>query len=126
METLVNCNIIADIESIDKVSGGNQEYEVYFTSVNKEKYKLLLDCVWEFRCAIENAYIDRASKFEHKETQKSSVLLVQNSQYIEYFEKQVSGTRPVDNVRDYIIFDSTDTIIEILTVKEPILIKIVE
>ena len=124
METLVNCNIITEIESIDNVSGGNQEYEVYFTSSDKEKYKLVFDYVWEFRCAIENAYIDRASKFNHAEIQKSSVLLVQNSQYIKYFGKQVSGTRPLDAIRDYIIFDSIDTIIEVLTVKEPMIIKI--
>ncbi len=123
MEILVNCDIIVDIESIDNVSGGNQEYEVYFTSADNVKYKLVFDCVWEFRCAIENAYIDRATQFKHEEIQKSSVLLVQNSEYIKYFAKQVSGTRPLDSIRDYIIFDSIDTIIEVLTVKEPMIIK---
>ncbi|MBQ7972912.1 MAG: hypothetical protein IJ291_05620 [Lachnospiraceae bacterium] len=124
METLVNCDITVDIESIDSVSGGNQEYEVHFTTTDNVKYKLVFDCVWEFRCAIENAYIDRATQFKHREIQKSSVLLVENSEYIKYFAKQVSGTRPIDAVKNYIIFDSVDTIIEVLTIKEPILIKI--
>lgn len=124
MEKLVNCNIIVEIESIDKVSGGNQVYEVHFTSADNVKYKLMFDYVWEFRCAIENAYIDRATKFKHEEIQRSSVLLVQNSKYIKYFAKQVSGTRPLGAIKDYIIFDSIDTIIEVLTVKEPMLIKI--
>ena len=124
METLVNCDITVDIESIDSVSGGNQEYEVHFTTTDNVKYILVFDCVWEFRCAIENAYIDRATQFKHREIQKSSVLLVENSEYIKYFAKQVSGTRPIDAVKNYIIFDSVDTIIEVLTIKEPILIKI--
>lgn len=124
METLVNCGIILDIESIDNVSGGSQEFEIYFTSEDNVKYKLVFDCVWEIRCAIENAYIDRSTQFKHEETQKSSVLLIQNSNYIKYFAKQVSGTRPLDEIKDYLIFDSIDTIIEVLTVKEPMLIKI--
>lgn len=49
---------------------------------------------------------------------------VKNLKYIKYFAKQVSGTRPLDEIKDYLIFDSIDTIIEVLTVKEPMLIKI--
>lgn len=124
METLVNCNIIVDIVSIDKITGGNQIYEVYFTSTNNIKYKLVFDYVWDFRCSIENAYIDRATKFSHKEIKKSSVLLIQNSEYIKYFERQVSGTRPTDEIKNYILFDSVDTIIEFLVLKEPILLKV--
>ena len=105
METLVNCGIILDIESIDNVSGGSQEFEIYFTSKDNVKYKLAFDCVWEIRCAIENAYIDQSTQFKHEETQKSSVLLIQNSNYIKYFAKQVSGTRPLDEIKDYLIFD---------------------
>ena len=124
METLVNCNLIVDIASVDKVSGDNQMYEVYFTNMDNIKYKLAFDYVWDFRCAIENAYIDRATKFSHEEIQKSSVLQVQNSEYIKYFETQVSGTRPIDEIKDYILFDSIDTIIEFLTLREPVLIKL--
>ena len=124
METLVNCNIIVDIVSIDQVAGGNQMYEVYFTSTDNTKYRLVFDSVWDIRCAIENAYIDRSTKFSHKEIQKSSVLIVQNSETIKYFQKQVSGTRPTDEIKNYILFDSIDTVIEILTLKEPNLIKI--
>ena len=124
METLVNCNLIVDIASVDKVSGDNQMYEVYFTNMDNIKYKLVFDYVWDFRCAIENAYIDRATKFSHEEIQKSSVLQVQNSEYIKYFETQVSGTRPIDEIKDYILFDSIDTIIEFLTLREPVLIKL--
>lgn len=124
MEILINCDVVVDIESIDKISGGNQLYEVFFTSTDKTKYKIIFDFVWDFRCAIENSYIDRASKFRHNEKKKSSILLIQNSSYIKYFEQQVSGTRSISELKDYILFDSLDTIIEILTLKEPVLMKI--
>ena len=124
MEKLENCNIIIDIESIDKVSGRNQFYEIFFVSSEKIKYKIIFDFVWDFRCSIENAYIDRASKFCHNEREKSSVLLVKDSNYVKYFEEQVSGTRPINDIKNYILFDSIDTVIEVLTLKEPVLMKI--
>lgn len=124
MESLVNCDIIIDIESIDRIAAGNQLYEVFFTTTNQIKYKIVFDFVWDFRCAIENAYIDRFSKFCHNEKEKSSILLIQNSNYVKYFEGQVSGTRPIGGLKNYILFDCVDTIIELLTRKEPVLIKI--
>jgi len=124
MEKLVNCNIIIDIEHIENISGGNQTYEIFFTAKDKVKYKLIFDFVWELRCSIENAYIERSTKFLRAEENKSSLLLIENSEYISYFEHQVSGTRPVDDIKNYIIFDSVDSVIEILTTEEPILIKV--
>lgn len=124
MESLVNCDIVIDIEIIDKIVAGNELYEVFFTSTNQIKYKIVFDFVWDFRCSIENAYIDRSSKFCHNEKEKSSILLIQNSNYIKYFEEQVSGTRPISELKDYILCDSVDTVIELLTIKEPLLVKI--
>lgn len=124
METLLNCDIVIDIESIDKIVAGNQRYEVFFTTTNQIRYKMVFDFVWDFRCSIENAYIDRFSKFCHNEKKKSSILLIQDSNYIKYFEEQVSGTRSISKLKNYILFDCVDTIIELLTLKEPVLIKI--
>ena len=124
METLLNCDIVIDIERIDKIVAGNQSYEIFFSTTNRIQYKLIFDFVWDFRCSIENAYIDRASKFRHNERIKSSILLIQNSNFIKNFEQQASGTRPIDELKNYILFDCVDTIIELLTLKEPVLIKI--
>lgn len=124
MESLVNCGIVIDIESIDKIVAGSQIYEVFFTTTNQIKYKIVFDFVWDFRCSIENAYIERSSKFCHYEKKKSSIFLIENSNYVKYFEEQVSGTRPVGELKNFILFDSVDTIIELLTIKEPVLIKI--
>lgn len=124
MELLENCGIIVDINCIDKILAGNQRCEVFFTSANKTKYKIIFDFVWDFRCSIENAYIERSSKFCHKEKKKSSILLINNSNYIKYFEEQISGTLPISKLKNYILFDSVDTIIELLTLKEPVLMEI--
>ena len=125
-EKLINCNIIIENELIDKIVGGNQFYEIYFTTTNKEKYKISFDCVWDIRIAIENAYIQRNFEFQNGTQKKSSVLIVQNSKTIQDFEKQVSGTRTITNLKNYIIFDKVDTIIEVLTVEEPVLKQIIE
>ena len=124
MEILLNCDIVIDIESIDGIMAGNQSYEIFFSTKNQIRYKLIFDYVWDFRCSIENAYIERSSKFCHNEKIKSSILLIQNSNYIKYFEEQVSGTRPIEKLKNYVIFDCVDTIIELLTLKEPVLMQI--
>lgn len=124
MEKLVNCQIVVDIEMIDKVEGGNEYYEVFFTSMDKKRYKITFDFVWEIKCAIENAYIDRFSKFVRDVKEKSSILLIENSDCIKYFEQQASGTLPVDGLKNYILFDSVDTVIELLTLKEPVIMEI--
>ncbi|MDE7367988.1 MAG: hypothetical protein K2N24_11595 [Lachnospiraceae bacterium] len=121
MEKLVNCYIVVEIESINKISGGNQYYEIIFSSPDKTRYKITFDCVWDIRCSIENAYIERSSHFLHGEKEKSSILLIENSNYVKYFEKQVSGTRPIEELKNYILFDSVDTVIELLTIKEPVI-----
>lgn len=124
METLVNCNIIVDIELIEKIVVKEQTCEITFSAVDKVKYKVVFNSVWDCRYAIENAYIDRGSKFLHNERKKSSILLVKDSEYIKYFEKQVSGTRPTWELKNYIIFDKVDTVVEVLALSEPKIVKL--
>lgn len=123
MERLINCNIIIDIESIEMVSGAFEYFEIVFLTSDKTKYKIVFDSVWDLRYAIENAYIDRFSKFL-RDAKNSSVLMIENSDYVKYFESQVSGTRPTENIKNYILFDKIDTVIEVLTIEEPVLIKL--
>lgn len=123
MESLRNCHIIIEIESIEKISGGNQRFEVVYSTKEEQRHRLVFEHVWDLRYSIENGFIDRGSKFEHAEKVKSNVYLVENSDYVKYFEKQVSGTRPVSQLKDYIIFDAVDTVVEVLTTKEPQLLS---
>lgn len=122
MENSINCNIIVKIDSIDKLEGSNQNCEIYITTVGGGKAKIVFKQVWDCRFAIENAFMDRASKIVHHEHERSSVLLITGSKYIRYFEKEVSGTRPINRLKDYILFDNVDTVVEILSNEEPALI----
>ncbi|TDW20590.1 hypothetical protein EDD63_1112 [Breznakia blatticola] len=125
MEVLVNCNIVVDIETIENISGSNQYFEIIFSTPNKDQYKLKFDSVWDIRCATENGYIDRFSKFERNVKKKSNILMIENSKYKKYFEHQSSGTRPMEEIENYIISDMIDTVIELLTSQEPTLEKMV-
>jgi hypothetical protein len=124
VEKLIDSKIIIDIEVIEMLSGANQYFEVVFSTKEEEKYKIIFDFVWDMRYSIENGYIDRFSKFIRNQGKDSCVFLIENSEYIKYFERQASGTRPMDGVKNYILFDKVDTVIEILTIKEPKLVKI--
>ena len=122
MENSINCNIIVKIDSIDKLESSDQNCEIYITTIGGAKAKIVFKQVWDCRFAIENAFRDRASKIIHHEHEKSSVLLITDSKYIRYFEKEVSGTRPIRRLKDYILFDNIDTVVEILSNEEPVLI----
>ena len=124
MEILTHCNINIKISYIEKIVARNQRCEIYFRDIDDIDYLLEFDFVWDFRSCIENALIERCSKFIHEERIDSDVLIVKKSEYIEYFATQVSGTRPLDNLNEYLIFDSVDTVVEVLTNREPILIKL--
>lgn len=126
MEKLANCSIAADIELIDKITGGNQYYEIYFTSTDKAKYKIIFNHVWDIRCSIEMAYVDRFHKFQRKAERQSDILLVEDSEYAEQFKKQTMGVYPADDLKDYLVCDGVDTVIEVLALKEPVLVKFEE
>ena len=114
------------IELIDYFVGGNQELKVFFTDKEKNKWMLYFNLVWDFRYAIENAFIDRCYRMRQYKgawTEESSIYIVEDSEYISYFENQVSGTRPKDELKHFLIFDEIDTGLEILTTKEPVLYK---
>lgn len=127
MEKLINCNIVIDIEEIELISGANQEFEIILIANDKKKYKIVFNYVLDMRYSIENASIDRFCNFRQnlsKELIDNSVFIVENSEYIKYFKSQVLGTIPEDNIMHYILFDKVDTVIDVLTEKEPILLSI--
>ncbi|AEV69356.1 hypothetical protein [Acetivibrio clariflavus] len=127
MEKLKNCRIVIDIEEIESISCTNREFEVLLMSKDKKKYKIVFDYVLDMRYSIENASIDRFCNFRKNISENlidNSFFIVENSEYIKYFKNQVSGTIPADNITHYILFDKVDTVIDILTEKEPILLSI--
>ena len=119
MEKLVNCKHIMDIEFIEGFSGGNEGLSLNVVLSNKTKKRITFDRIWDFRYCIENAVVYRGTQFGREDDMKSSILIVENSEYIKYFEQQVSGTLPVDKLKEYIIFDKVDTVISALAFEDP-------
>jgi len=126
-EQLANYDIDINIDLIEKISGGNEEFEIFFCTKEQEKYKLIFDIVWDLRYSIENASIDRFCEFRKNlpsDIKESSVYIVKDSEYIKYFEQQVSGTRPIDELVHFIVHDNVDTTLDILTLRDPVLVKL--
>ena len=112
-----------EIELIDRFEGGNQRLWVYFTDTEKKKWVLFFDFTWDFRYAIEFAFIGRCYNMEKNRARDGfrSVYLVEDSEYIKYFANQAAGTVPTDTLKHFLIFDQIDTGLEILTPDEPVL-----
>ena len=128
MERLRNCEFIIDIEMIENISGADQYFEVIFSTTDKKKHKFIFKFVWDMRYAIENASIDRFCEFRKRLPEgiiDNGVYVVEDSDYIKYFEHQVSLTRPVDELTHYILCDRVDTTLDILVCKnKPVLVPL--
>ena len=135
MEKVLNCGINICIHCIDYISGANREFEVLFEEWDdryigyehrdkRTRYKMILKNVLDMRYSIENASIVRFSKMTRAHTEKSSIFLIEDSEYIKYFTHQVSFTYPTDKLKHYIIVDRTDTTLDVLTETIPVIEKI--
>jgi hypothetical protein len=110
------------IELIDRFQGGNQECTIFFSDKMKKKYALCFDPIFDFRYAIENAFIDRLANWAKTESGLyASICEVEDSDYLKCFEYQCSGTFPTDGIRHFTVFDAIDTGIEVLTSTDPVL-----
>lgn len=123
MEKLINTNLVIHINYIKSIKISDERCVIYADSVDFGAIKILFDDVWDCRYTIENGVIDRSSKMLHCEEEKSSIYEVVDSQYIQYFMNQVSGTRPTSNLKDYIIFDDVENVFEILSINAPRMVQ---
>lgn len=130
MERFANCEPVIMIDYIESITGPIPHFEVVFETADKKKYKLVFECVWDMRYSIENASLVRFDGFrkytpDNVRVKDSSIFIVEDSEYIKYFERQVDSTRPVDELTHYIVIDSIDTIIDVLAWRhKPILVPI--
>ena len=120
METWIGYDKLdVDIEWIQQFCGGDGECSLFFVDSSGQKGKLHFPCIYDFRYAIENAFISRYADVSREKG--TGFNIVEDSEYIKYFEYQVSGTRPIDDIKHYAIFDAMDTGIEVLATREPVL-----
>jgi hypothetical protein len=109
------------IERITQFTGGDHECTIFFEDNQGREGKLFFPSVFDFRYAIEEAFLGREAIAERGEL--LCFIRVKDSEYIKYFEYQVCGTRPVDkmNIMHFILFDHLDTGIEIIASEDPAL-----
>lgn len=124
METLVNCEIVADIRLVWNILGGDQYFIIYFEDSNKTKKKLVFSEVWDMRYSIESGYRERGDNFIRDVREESSMYIIKNSEYLKYFERQAVVPFPMGGIENYIIFDRVDTIVEFLASKKPELVEL--
>ena len=125
MEKLIPLNDMPNIEYISSALVLQSEARIRFDDFDKNSYELYFPDVYDFRQCVEAAFISR--KFDDKadDRRKCSVFLVENSELIKSF---ITGSDGVYGDKEseychYIIYDSIDTIIEIIAVKPPLLSK---
>lgn len=126
MEQLTNCDFTLDIELIETIMGGNQEFSICFTAANAEKFRLDFDHVLDLRYSIESGYIDRFCRFRENLPDNlipNDIYIVKNSDYVKYFQHQASGTYDDVLITHYLITDQIDTGVDILTLQPPKLVK---
>lgn len=123
MEKTINSKLKIHINIINKIIVSNERCVICAETTEYGTIKLIFDDVWDCRYTIENGIIDRYSKMTHEENVTSSIYEVVDSLYINYFEHQVSGTRPISHLKDYLLFDDVDTVFEVLSLQDPYIEK---
>ncbi len=129
MEQLMNTELILDIEEITAFRGGDEWFEIDYLTKEKEAYRLSFSWVWDVHYSIENGFIDRFYRLRmnlQNDIIDNGIYIVIDSEYIKRFANEISGTRPLDDLKDYIISDRMNTVIELLTCRNPVLARISE
>ena len=106
--------ITSYVESIARAS-------INFTDKDKSKHTLFFENVLSLKYTTENGFINRFYNVPSGVLGSNSIYIVEDSEYLKNFEYEVSGTIPTDDVRHFLVLDSIDTGIEILTTHDPIL-----
>ena len=110
-----------DIYEITSYIGSIMRASINFTTENKSKHTLFFEGVLSLKYTTENGFINRFHNVPGEVLWNNSIFVVEDSEYLKDFKYEVSGTIPIDDVRHFIIFDTIDTGIEILTTHDPIL-----
>jgi hypothetical protein len=115
------------IEHIYRFTGGDQECTIFYLDKKKRKYALYFDCIIDFRYTVEDAFCNRSAQEPWTApSEGASVLTVEDSDYLKFFEDQSAGIFPTDGIRHFIIFDDIDTAIELLAEGDPVLTELVD
>lgn len=83
------------------------------------KRKIIFRNIYSYKYSNESGIIDRLSAIPIEILKKNRIFQVDDSNFAKDYEFQASGTRPMKEVRHFVIMDAVDTVIEILSVGDP-------
>jgi hypothetical protein len=87
----------------------------------------MLNHVWDLKYSVEDVQAGRFKELmEHSQADlaQSSIYAIEDSDYIRFFENEVSGTQPIEKIVHYVMTDAANTLLEFLTVREPVLARL--
>ncbi len=126
MEKLIHISKFPKIKTITSACVLQREATVYFEDWETNKYEIHFPVAFDFRQSIEAAFLGRKFDLCSNRETHSSLFLVENSDWIEKFIKLSDGIYGDDSssYMHFLLFDSVDTYIEIITTDNPSLAKI--
>ncbi|WP_124101379.1 hypothetical protein [Ruminococcus sp. Marseille-P6503] len=126
MENLIDLLNYPEIKTITSVKVLQREAKIYFDDFENNKYEIYFPNVFDFRQCVEAAFISRVFKLKSKSDIKFSIYLVENSDWIINFIKSTDGVygEDKDDYKHFILFESTDTRIEVITNSLPQIFKL--
>ena len=126
MERLIRLNEFPEVQEITSALVLESEAKIYFDDFENNKYELHFPIVYDFRQCVEVAFIARKFEFYEDSNIKFALYRVENSEMIKKFISDSDGAygQNAGDFHHYIIFDSIDTHIEIISTKVPQILKI--
>ncbi|WP_080874143.1 hypothetical protein [Oceanobacillus timonensis] len=103
---------------IEEIKFTHGELSIHLEKNSMRKKILFLD-IYGYKYTNESGIIDRLTHIPAEILQENKIFLVEESTYINEYEYQSSGTRPMHDAQHFIVLDDIDNIVEILAVSEP-------
>jgi len=111
--------VIKEIVEIDRVFIILFETETEEGNASGEFYKITFNSPFEIRYSVEDMNRTRFSKLTAENELQSSINIIKNSPYIKILDEYFVDTYPVNELIHYLITDSSDSVIDILTNEIP-------
>lgn len=88
-------------------------------------YKITFNSPFEIRYSVEDMNRTRFSKLTAEKELQSRINIIKNSPYIKILDEYFIDTYPMNELIHYLITDSSDSVIDILTNESPDIEKVV-
>ncbi len=116
--------VIKEIAEIDRVFNILFETETEEGNASGELYKITFNSPFEVRYSVEDMNRTRFSELIAENELQSSINIIENSPYIKILDEYFVDTYPVNELIHYLITDSSDSVIDVLTNETPNIEKV--